>query len=202
MAFNRTVISDWGDIHVLAKHGWLYRGQRSADWPLQTSLERCCNRQKILALDQSRIESELFREFRRAYHQYANHIPDASSCLEWMSLMQHHGAPTRLLDFTYSIYVAAYFALESAEGDAAVWAFNGPWALGESIERFHSAAKPNWERLREPFREEHERFLIPIFFRRTICPSCLSAESVSAERTTSSSERRVPCSRRRHSFVR
>lgn len=38
--------------------------------------------------------------------------------------MQHHGAPTRLLDFTWSFYVAAFFALEGATGDAAIWAVN------------------------------------------------------------------------------
>lgn len=43
--------------------------------------------------------------------------------------MHHHGAPTRLLDFTYSIYVATYFAAENAERDAAVWAIDGRWAL-------------------------------------------------------------------------
>lgn len=53
--------------------------------------------------------------------------------LEWLSLMQHHGAPTRLLDFTWSPYVAAFFALERATEDAAVWALNLPllWDIYE-----------------------------------------------------------------------
>ena len=41
-------------------------------------------------------------------------------------MMQHHGAPTRLIDFTKSPYVAAFFALENARDDAAVFALNTP----------------------------------------------------------------------------
>jgi hypothetical protein len=41
--------------------------------------------------------------------------------------MQHHGAPTRLLDFSWSPYVAAFFALERATANAAIWAIcSGP----------------------------------------------------------------------------
>jgi hypothetical protein len=48
--------------------------------------------------------------------------PAEDETLEWLALMQHHGAPTRLLDFTWSPYVAAFFALERATADAAIWA--------------------------------------------------------------------------------
>ncbi len=167
-------VTNWDEIHSLAKRGWLYRGQKSAKWPLQTSLDRCCAHHNVAEADRPRIEHELFREFRRTYHQYSHHIPEASSELEWMSLMQHHGAPTRLLDFTYSIYVAAYFALENSDDAAAVWACNGPWALKESLAKFEQAKKQNVNRLNEPFIEDHERLLSPILFKepyvRAVCP--------------------------------
>jgi hypothetical protein len=36
--------------------------------------------------------------------------------------MQDHGAPTRLLDWTYSFFIAAYFAISEAKGDCWIWA--------------------------------------------------------------------------------
>ena len=43
---------------------------------------------------------------------------------DWLALMQHYGTPTRLLDFTFSPYIALYFAISGAKDDAAVYCIN------------------------------------------------------------------------------
>lgn len=164
MAFVVKTLKSWNQVKKFAKKGWLYRGQRSASWELRTSLERCCDRHGISANDRSQIENELIRQFKRAYHQYARHVPDPKAMLEWLSLMQHHGAPTRLLDFTYSIYVAFYFAIEMAEDDAAVWAVKGPWALQQSVGLMRAANKSGADKLLLPLNEGDEYIYNELFF--------------------------------------
>jgi hypothetical protein len=62
--------------------------------------------------------------FKRKAHLFLDHIPAETDYFQWLALMQHHGAPTRLIDFTWSPEVAAFFALESSPpgGKCAVWA--------------------------------------------------------------------------------
>ena len=64
----------------------------------------------------------MLREARRRARQYLPRVPEEDDALGWLALLRHHGAPTRLLDFSKSFYVAVWFATESADGDAAVWA--------------------------------------------------------------------------------
>jgi hypothetical protein len=73
----------------------------------------------------------LLREFQRRAHTYlkTNDVPQGD-VVEWLALMQHFGAPTRLLDVTASPYVASYFAVEGLaeqQHDGAVWAFDRWW---------------------------------------------------------------------------
>jgi hypothetical protein len=166
MAIKTVVLGAWDDIHPHAKRGWLFRGQRSANWELSTSFDRSCDRRHISHDKRRDVEKRLFREFRRTYHLYAQHIPDLRAVVEWLSLMQHHGAPTRLLDFTYSIFVAAYFATETADGDSAIWAIDGPWALARAAELLRGAGKSSSavDRMLEPFQEGDEEVVADLFF--------------------------------------
>jgi len=71
-------------------------------------------------------EERIVRIFQRKAHLFLEHVPAESDAFQWLALMQHHGAPTRLLDFTWSPFVAAFFALERTTTAAAVWALYPP----------------------------------------------------------------------------
>lgn len=103
---------------------WAFRGQGDAAWPLSSTLTRYFKAFNIPQQDWEQREQRALRIFKRKATHFLSQIPARDDDFEWLALMQHHGAPTRLLDFTWSPYVAAFFALERAEGDAAVWAVN------------------------------------------------------------------------------
>ena len=107
------------------KETWIFRGQKN-DWDLGTKLEREIKRFKLKMKDAPKIEAGLLRRFKRQSHHYLARTPSPGNYMEWFALMRHYGAPTRLLDWTYSFFVAAYFAVENAEAkdDCIIWAFN------------------------------------------------------------------------------
>lgn len=109
-------------------HGWrnwCFRGQADATWPLKCSLTRHIEVARVHPDAWELQEKRIRRIFERKSHLFLDDVPKDDE-LEWLALMQHHGAPTRLLDFTWSPYVAAFFALERATEQAAVWALNLP----------------------------------------------------------------------------
>ena len=105
---------------------WAFRGQANAEWSLYSSLSRYLHDFGIHPQAWAEQEERILRIFKRKAHLYLEHVPDRDDEFQWLALMQHHGAPTRLTDFTWSPFVAIFFALERATKDAAVWAISPP----------------------------------------------------------------------------
>jgi hypothetical protein len=92
---------------------YMFRGHHTNEHRLQPSLLRLLKKGSSPA-EAKRIERKALVEFQRRAHlpHGRDPIPENRGVLGWWALMQHHGAPTRLLDWTRSPLVAAYFAVE------------------------------------------------------------------------------------------
>ncbi len=132
-AFVQCALNDWRQLTYVADRigdMWFFRGQRDATWPLETTLYRAgltySHPELPLNLQIGMSEQAMLDLFKRQAFNYLPNPPAWDDTVEWLALIQHHGGPTRLLDFTKSLYVASFFALENAEdkAEAAVWALN------------------------------------------------------------------------------
>ncbi|HEX2638240.1 MAG TPA: FRG domain-containing protein [Gemmatimonadales bacterium] len=97
----------------------VYRGAADARWPLLTSLDQLGG--ASAPHTKADLEEYILRNFIRYSRPYFGSPPEN----DWEVLVaaQHHGLPTRLLDWTYSPLVAAHFATVDGAGgaDRAVW---------------------------------------------------------------------------------
>jgi hypothetical protein len=97
----------------------VYRGMWNADWEINTGQQR-------VNKDYASMEKHLLRNFKKYAPQNSVVF---NTFWNWMTLAQHHGLPTRLIDWTYSPFIALHFALENqshfkAHRDAAIWSLN------------------------------------------------------------------------------
>jgi len=104
----------WNDTIKRYRSPFVFRGLSDKTYKLETSLMR-------LGGPYWPLERHLLRNFRK-YAQ--SEVGEFVSFWHLLSVAQHHGLPTRLLDWTYSPYVALHFAttsLERIDADGVIW---------------------------------------------------------------------------------
>jgi hypothetical protein len=124
-----TIARSWAEVQEwLFKDAWnpalqrhrstfVFRGASQAGFGIHTSISR-------LGGDYAAKEQHIIRNFRK----YASgSLGSDDSMWSWLALAKHHGLPTRLLDWSYSPYIALHFAtalLECFDTDGEILAVN------------------------------------------------------------------------------
>ncbi|UZH54862.1 FRG domain-containing protein [Salinimicrobium tongyeongense] len=149
MQFLETELTDWKDIFRINNtflSQFLFRGQANKEWKLTSSIERLVDRLHPILVDKAVIalqEKSMIQEFQWKFQIFENsNIPDANY-IEWLSIMQHYGASTRLLDFTDSFFVATFMALSESFCDSSIWAINNHIITSDTLDLFRKEFPKN-----------------------------------------------------------
>jgi len=127
----------------------LYRGHADVSWKLTSSLGRIVNslsrqnrwkpRQK--KQKEQAIEQSLLEEFKKAHRRLPGAMPLPADTDDLLALAQHHSLPTRLLDWSRSPYIAAFFAFDGCRAtvfppghDVVIWALD--WSMMEWLDYY------------------------------------------------------------------
>lgn len=133
----------------------LFRGQ-----PMDAPLVPRLGRMKLRDADVLRTEERMMEAFKKMSRPHLSSPP--TNEWDWLALAQHHGLPTRLLDWTLNPLAALWFAVEKPAGrgpgrqgkakDGVVWAFE---VLDEDIVRPEEKEGPKEQKYTRVYSPPH-----------------------------------------------
>lgn len=141
--------SSWRDFasYVIDKFSntryYIFRGQRSQNWLLETTLDRLLKKIQTDGewLSSERIpRKEHLERFQLAARGRLVNTPEYKEENEWWALGQHHGLATPLLDWTKSPFVAAYFAFIGEDDSENITDYRMVYALSINLTQNKSDA--------------------------------------------------------------
>ena len=125
----------------------LFRGQANYNWPLETTLERARPAFSELAeyyraIAVAKVQVETFTNRRwdeidyltilKSFEDYETLRSASLPAYDYLVYLRHHGFPSPLLDWTRSMYVAAFFAFQAPKADrVAIFAYQEPAGRGK-----------------------------------------------------------------------
>lgn len=120
--YKLTKINEAVELGTILSKSW-FRGHAKIFGELTPGIFRPKYTHKIYATLRPDAEFSIIESFKRKAPALASRLPQNDDHVAWLFLMQHHGAPTRLLDWTKSVLVSLYFAVEKHHSeDGELWA--------------------------------------------------------------------------------
>jgi hypothetical protein len=114
---DKLFVGSWNEALGRYRSPWAFRGLSDRNYPLSTTLMR-------LGGSFEQLERHLLRNFMKYAHR---DVVERDSYWHWLAVAQHHGLPTRLMDWTHSPLIATHFATANTEQygfDGVVWCIN------------------------------------------------------------------------------
>lgn len=178
-----SVATNYSDLHARieelsqyatnAKRTIAWRGQTNAAWPLTSKLYRELSSKTLRGKTETelaKLEKRILIELRE-WGLHGQKGTGRLSILSQLAILQHYGAPTRLIDISFNALVAAFFATEQADTeddkDARIFAIDitdrvisenthfrewedtldTPWSKSFRKRKFEDIPREDWEPL-------------------------------------------------------